>query len=88
MYWTDVAYTQHEKSSARSYKDLYILLPVLIPHFTTLYTMSLPLATKEISHHPGKNAVTSPTDKAAMQADVDRKVRLIFYLNIDDAFKY
>lgn len=38
--------------------------------------MSLPLATKEISAHPGKNAVTSPTDKVAMQADIDRKASL------------
>ncbi|KAF8301114.1 hypothetical protein DL93DRAFT_2122133 [Clavulina sp. PMI_390] len=37
--------------------------------------MSLPLATKEISNSPGKNAVTSPTDKAVMQADIDRKMR-------------
>ena len=37
--------------------------------------MSLPQATKEISAHPGKNTVTSPTVKADLQADVDRKVR-------------
>ena len=41
--------------------------------------MSLPQATKEISEHPGKLSVTSPTDKVAMQADVDRKVRLSLF---------
>lgn len=44
----------------------------------SLPIMSLPQASKEISHNPGKNSVTAPTDKAAMQADVDRKVRFSF----------
>jgi hypothetical protein len=37
--------------------------------------MSLPQAVKEISSHPGKNTVTSPTVKADLQEDVDRKAR-------------
>jgi hypothetical protein len=42
--------------------------------------MSLPEAHKEISAHPGKMSVTSPTDKAVMEADVDRKVRTLLSL--------
>ncbi|KAG8824097.1 hypothetical protein FRC19_002552 [Serendipita sp. 401] len=38
--------------------------------------MSLPPATKTISSSPGKNAVTDPTDKAALEKDIDRKMRL------------
>ncbi|KAG8928965.1 hypothetical protein FRC02_006163 [Tulasnella sp. 418] len=38
--------------------------------------MSLANASKEISAHPGKNSVTSPTVKENMAADVDRKMRL------------
>lgn len=42
--------------------------------------MSLPQATKEISPHPAKNAVTSPTDKAALQTDVDHKATAFYFL--------
>lgn len=45
----------------------------------SLPIMSLPQASKEISHNPGKNSVTAPTDKAAMQADVDRKVCFVTF---------
>lgn len=38
--------------------------------------MSLPTATKEVTSSPGKNAVTNPTDKVALEKDVDRKMRL------------
>ncbi|KAG8738026.1 hypothetical protein FRC10_007389 [Ceratobasidium sp. 414] len=38
--------------------------------------MSLPPATKDTSAHPGPNAVTEPTVASAMQADIDRKMRL------------
>lgn len=37
--------------------------------------MSLPLANKEVSTHPSKNAVVDPVDKKAQAADVERKVR-------------
>jgi hypothetical protein len=37
-------------------------------------TMSLPPATKSIVSSPGKNAVTDPTDKVALEKDIDRKV--------------
>ncbi|KZW03262.1 hypothetical protein EXIGLDRAFT_759133 [Exidia glandulosa HHB12029] len=37
--------------------------------------MSLPAATKNISDKPPANAVTSPNDPKALQADVDRKLR-------------
>lgn len=50
--------------------------PTELQSLLIIPTMSLPLATKEISAHPGKNAVTSPTDKVAMQADIDRKASL------------
>ncbi|CAG8625632.1 17243_t:CDS:10, partial [Acaulospora colombiana] len=39
-------------------------------------TMSLPPATKSIVSSPGKNAVTDPTDKVALEKDIDRKMRL------------
>ncbi|PVF96377.1 hypothetical protein CPB86DRAFT_874940 [Serendipita vermifera] len=38
--------------------------------------MSLPPATKSIVSNPGKNAVTDPTDKVALEKDIDRKMRL------------
>lgn len=38
--------------------------------------MSLPQATKQISDKPAANAVTVPNDAKALQADVDRKLRL------------
>lgn len=37
--------------------------------------MSLPLATASTAEHPPAGAVTSPVDKKAKDADVDRKVR-------------
>ncbi|KAI0043796.1 hypothetical protein FA95DRAFT_1498062 [Auriscalpium vulgare] len=46
--------------------------------------MSLPNATKDISDHPGKNAVTDPLNKEAKAADVDRKMR--FY-GVIEAFR-
>ncbi|QRV89055.1 hypothetical protein RhiJN_17073 [Ceratobasidium sp. AG-Ba] len=46
--------------------------------------MSLPKATQDVSAHPGANSVTSPTDPATMQADVDRKMR--FY-GVIEAFR-
>ncbi|KZO93654.1 hypothetical protein CALVIDRAFT_539829 [Calocera viscosa TUFC12733] len=45
---------------------------------------SLPAATKDVSDHPGKNAVTSPTERDVMQKDVDRKMR--FY-GVIEAFR-
>ncbi|PPQ68177.1 hypothetical protein CVT24_005064 [Panaeolus cyanescens] len=38
--------------------------------------MSLPPAQKDISTHPGANAVTVPVDKQAKDADVQRKIKL------------
>jgi hypothetical protein len=38
--------------------------------------MSLPPATKSIDAKPAKNAVTDPTDKAILEKDVDRKMRM------------
>ncbi|PBK79985.1 hypothetical protein ARMGADRAFT_1099659 [Armillaria gallica] len=38
--------------------------------------MSLPPAPKDISAHPQKGSVIDPVDKAAKEADVDRKIRL------------
>ncbi|QRW17273.1 hypothetical protein RhiXN_05275 [Rhizoctonia solani] len=46
--------------------------------------MSLPPATKDTSAHPGANSVTEPTNKAIMQADIDRKMR--FY-GVIEAFR-
>jgi hypothetical protein len=46
--------------------------------------MSLPPASKDISEHPKGGAVTSPVDREAQQADVDRKLR--FY-GVIEAFK-
>jgi hypothetical protein len=37
--------------------------------------MSLPPATKDISEHPKAGSVVAPTDKAAKDADISRKVR-------------
>ncbi|EEB92927.1 hypothetical protein MPER_08490 [Moniliophthora perniciosa FA553] len=38
--------------------------------------MSLPAAPKDISAHPAKGSVTDPVNKAAKDADVDRKLNL------------
>ncbi|KAF8528371.1 hypothetical protein BU17DRAFT_73458 [Hysterangium stoloniferum] len=38
--------------------------------------MSLPAATREISEHPGKNAVTDPVNKDKLHADIRRKLKL------------
>ncbi|TFK35771.1 hypothetical protein BDQ12DRAFT_307288 [Crucibulum laeve] len=38
--------------------------------------MSLPTAQKDISTHPAKGSVVDPVNKAAKDADVDRKIRL------------
>ncbi|KAF9235766.1 hypothetical protein BU15DRAFT_89476 [Melanogaster broomeanus] len=38
--------------------------------------MSLPPATKDISDHPQPGSVTAPVDKEALEADVNRKIRL------------
>jgi hypothetical protein len=39
--------------------------------------MSLPPATKDVSEHPKAGSVVAPTDKAAKEADVSRKVRVL-----------
>ncbi|KAG6334324.1 hypothetical protein ID866_4769 [Astraeus odoratus] len=46
--------------------------------------MSLPPASKDVSEHPKAGAVTSPVDRQAQQADVDRKLR--FY-GVIEAFR-
>ncbi|KAF9444701.1 hypothetical protein P691DRAFT_763168 [Macrolepiota fuliginosa MF-IS2] len=38
--------------------------------------MSLPPAKKQVSEHPAKDAVASPTNKAEKEADISRKIRL------------
>jgi hypothetical protein len=38
--------------------------------------MSLPQATKDVSDHPAKGSVVDPVNKAEMQADIDRKIKL------------
>ncbi len=57
--------------------------------------MSLPPAPKDISAHPQKGSVIDPVDKAAKEADVDRKVCLelcgtlyALTLRIDQAICY
>lgn len=62
--------------------------------------MSLPPAQKDISTHPGANAVTVPVDKQAKEADVQRKIKLYGVIQafrqgrvpsnqqIDDALSY
>ncbi|KAG0701989.1 hypothetical protein DFH29DRAFT_924101 [Suillus ampliporus] len=47
-------------------------------------TMSLPPATKDISEHPQAGSVAAPTDKAAKEADVARKIN--FY-GVIEAFR-
>lgn len=42
--------------------------------------MSLPTATKDVSSNPGKTAVTDPTDRVALEKDVDRKVKHPYFL--------
>ncbi|KAG2367086.1 hypothetical protein BDR07DRAFT_1272922 [Suillus spraguei] len=46
--------------------------------------MSLPPATKDISEHPKAGSVVAPTDKAAQEADVSRKIN--FY-GVIEAFR-
>jgi hypothetical protein len=46
--------------------------------------MSLPPATKDISEHPKSGSVVAPTDKAAKEADVSRKIN--FY-GVIEAFR-
>ncbi|KAF8890527.1 hypothetical protein CPB84DRAFT_1816344 [Gymnopilus junonius] len=46
--------------------------------------MSLPPAQKDIREHPASNSVVAPTNKAAKEADVDRKLR--FY-GVIEAFR-
>ncbi|KDR71966.1 hypothetical protein GALMADRAFT_253273 [Galerina marginata CBS 339.88] len=46
--------------------------------------MSLPPTTKDISAHPAKGSVVDPVNKAAKDADVDRKIRLY---GVIDAFR-
>ncbi|KDR72326.1 hypothetical protein GALMADRAFT_213339 [Galerina marginata CBS 339.88] len=43
--------------------------------------MSLPPTTKDISAHPTKGSVVEPVNKAAKEADVDRKIRLYGVIN-------
>lgn len=56
----------------RSYKPQ---TPLDTPSSPLILLMSLPPATKDISEHPKAGSVVAPTDKAAKDADVSRKVR-------------
>jgi hypothetical protein len=57
----------------RTYKNTN---PVALHSSTPYSTMSLPPATKDISEHPKAGSVVAPTDKAAKEADISRKVRV------------
>ena len=56
----------------RSYKPQ---TPPDTPLSPFILPMSLPPATKDISEHPKAGSVVAPTDKAAKDADISRKVR-------------